>query len=89
MTPEYNGPTVYRVYDIHPAVRIEFSGEELVVLERLISSLRMLPYVTGSDGTPSPDEERLEDIVHRIRRAHTVMRTKFYDSKGERKAVAE
>jgi hypothetical protein len=90
MRTEYNGSTVYRVYDVHPAVSIEFSGEELAAALNAIHAGR---YYTASyqsgNTTVGPEEQRLDDVLFRMRSALTALRTKFYNIEGERKSYAE
>ncbi len=85
MTDQYDGPNVYRVYDIHPAVSIEFSGEELDTLLKFISIGRSSMFYNQGTGAPSAEQETVTDILDRVYRAQTAMRAKFYDTKGERK----
>jgi hypothetical protein len=79
---EYNGPNVYRVMDVHPAVEIEFSGEEINAMIPALAWARL--QFPGE----SPDQKVLDDVTDRLRRAYTAMRIKDAKIEGERKRYA-
>jgi hypothetical protein len=81
---EYNGPNVYRVIDVHPAVEIELSGEEVEALINAVSYVRM-----QFRSAPQPEPDVLDDVVHRLHMARTAIRAKHYTVNGERKRYAE
>lgn len=76
---EYNGPNVYRVIDVHPAVEVEFSGEEINAMIHALGWARL------QFPSESPDQTVLEDVNDRLRRAYTAMRAKHATIEGERK----